>query len=130
MKMLEGKVALITGAGRGLGRELALGLAEAGANVAVFDKVIKNAESVADEIKELGKDSIALEGDVSKEEDVERVLVGMRVIERSERARTKGHHEILRGVRNIRMHGDDADVTKQPGLRQVERGTHRGCRIV
>ncbi len=71
---LDGFKACVTGAGRGLGRELALGLAEAGANVAVFDKVIKNAESVADEIKELGKDSIALEGDVSKEEDVERVV--------------------------------------------------------
>lgn len=67
---LDGKKAIVTGAGRGLGKEIALGLAEAGADVAVIDMLLKEADQTASEIKKLGRDSIAIEGDVTREESV------------------------------------------------------------
>jgi NAD(P)-dependent dehydrogenase (short-subunit alcohol dehydrogenase family) len=67
---LDGKKAIVTGAGRGLGRDIAIGLAEAGADVAVIDMLIKEAEETAAEIKKLGRDSIAIEADVTNEDSV------------------------------------------------------------
>jgi 3-oxoacyl-[acyl-carrier protein] reductase len=61
-----GKNALITGAGRGIGREIALKLAQAGANIAVCDVDLGTAQSTASEIAALGRKSIALQADVSK----------------------------------------------------------------
>ncbi|MHB1347612.1 MAG: glucose 1-dehydrogenase [Candidatus Humimicrobiaceae bacterium] len=67
---LDGKKAIVTGAGRGLGKEIALGLAEAGADVAVIDMLLKEADQTASAIKKLGRDSIAIEGDVTREDSV------------------------------------------------------------
>lgn len=52
---LAGKVALVTGAARGLGRAAALGLAEAGATVAVVARAQAEAEALADEIRSMGR---------------------------------------------------------------------------
>ena len=62
---LEGKKALITGGGRGIGRAIALTMAEAGADVAVTARTVSQVESVAAEINAAGKRSIALPADVS-----------------------------------------------------------------
>ncbi len=59
---LAGKRALVTGAGRGIGRAYALALAEAGADVAVLDR--SGAADTATEIAELGRASLALEVDL------------------------------------------------------------------
>lgn len=67
--LLAGKVALITGAGRGIGREIALKLAKEGADVAVADLTLANAEAVAAELQALGVKSLALQVDVSSPED-------------------------------------------------------------
>ncbi len=67
---LDGETAIVTGAGRGLGREIALGLAEAGADIAVIDKMSKECEDTAGEIRNLGRKAIAIESDVTVEEDV------------------------------------------------------------
>jgi len=68
---LDGEVALVTGAGRGLGRELALGLAEAGADVAVTDINYEDAGQTAEQIRQLGRNAIPIVGDVASEKDVE-----------------------------------------------------------
>lgn len=71
-KVLEGQPALVTGANSGIGRAVALGLARAGADVAVNYVVNPEAaEEVAHEIEGFGGRAIALKADVSKEEDVE-----------------------------------------------------------
>ncbi len=71
---LDGEKAIVTGAGRGLGREIALGLAEAGADVAVIDRMSKECEETAAEIRNLGRKAIAIESDVTIEEDVKRTV--------------------------------------------------------
>ncbi len=68
---LEGKAALITGASRGIGREIALELARQGANVAVnFSGSEAKASEVVAEIKALGREAFAVKCDVSKAEEV------------------------------------------------------------
>ncbi|HMK75576.1 MAG TPA: SDR family NAD(P)-dependent oxidoreductase, partial [Thermodesulfobacteriota bacterium] len=66
---LEGKVALITGGSRGIGRASALALADAGANVVVASRKIADLESVAGEIKAKGVKSMAIASHVAKMED-------------------------------------------------------------
>jgi NAD(P)-dependent dehydrogenase (short-subunit alcohol dehydrogenase family) len=62
---LDDRVAIVTGAGRGLGRAMAHGLAEAGAHVVIADILEENARKTAEEIKGLGKKSLALGVDVA-----------------------------------------------------------------
>jgi 3-oxoacyl-[acyl-carrier protein] reductase len=68
---LAGKRALVTGGGRGIGKEIALRLANAGCDVAVSDIDLATAEATAGEIKALGRASAALKADVSSAADVE-----------------------------------------------------------
>uniref|UniRef100_A0A8H7K6L3 Ketoreductase domain-containing protein n=1 Tax=Bionectria ochroleuca TaxID=29856 RepID=A0A8H7K6L3_BIOOC len=64
---LDGKVALVTGAGRGIGAEVALQLARCGANVVInYVKSVESAQKVAEQIKALGPDAVAIQADVSK----------------------------------------------------------------
>lgn len=75
MNPLSGRIALVTGASRGLGKAMALALAEAGADVAVnYRAQAEAAESVAQSIRALGRQSIVVQGDVSRSADVERVV--------------------------------------------------------
>ena len=75
MSNLEGKVALVTGASRGIGRAVALALAEAGASVAVnYLSHAAEAEEVAASIRSLGRQAIAVRADVRREDDVRRLV--------------------------------------------------------
>ncbi len=72
---LSGRTALVTGGGRGIGRHIAIGLAEAGADVFVASRKLANCREAAEAIEKLGRRAWALEADLSKPEDVE-ALVG------------------------------------------------------
>jgi NAD(P)-dependent dehydrogenase (short-subunit alcohol dehydrogenase family) len=71
---IKGRKALVTGAGRGIGKVLALTLAEAGCDVALFGLHRKNLEEVAVEVRKYGVRSLVLEGDVSKKADVQKAF--------------------------------------------------------
>ncbi len=71
---LKGKVAIVTGGGRGLGMQIAEGFAEAGANVVVCSRKVNACEQVSENLKKLGVDSIALKCDISNPEDVKLVV--------------------------------------------------------
>ncbi|MCM3113970.1 3-oxoacyl-[acyl-carrier-protein] reductase [Neobacillus sp. MER 74] len=74
---LEGKAALVTGASRGIGREIALELARQGANVAVnFSGSEAKANEVVDEIKALGREAFAVKCNVSNSEEVAEMIKG------------------------------------------------------
>ena len=62
---LEGRTALVTGAGRGIGRTLALGLAEAGADIVALSRSSEELDSVVSEIRGLGRSAEALVCDVT-----------------------------------------------------------------
>ena len=67
---LRDKVALVTGAGKGLGKSMALALSESGAHVVVVSRTKSDIEATAREIQENGAKSLPIALDVTKEEDV------------------------------------------------------------
>ena len=72
---LDDHVAIITGGSKGLGKEMALGLAEAGATTVLCSRHLDECESVAGEVSELsGATSIGMAADVTDEKDVERMF--------------------------------------------------------
>ena len=71
MGKLDGKIALVTGASRGIGRAIAIAFAKEGATVAVnYAGNNEKAESVVGEIKKIGRDAIAIQGDVTNADSV------------------------------------------------------------
>ncbi len=73
--MLQGKNALVTGASRGIGREIALELARQGANVAVnFSGNEAKAQQVVEEIKAIGRNAIKVQADVANETSVKEMV--------------------------------------------------------
>ena len=72
--MLTGEIALVTGAGRGIGRATALALARHGADVAVTARTVDEIEAVAGEVRALGPRSLAVPADVGDPADVQRLL--------------------------------------------------------
>ena len=70
----SGKVAMITGGSRGLGRSMALAFAERGADVVVTSRKIENCESVANEIKAMGRDALAYACHVGRWDELEQLV--------------------------------------------------------
>ena len=67
---IQGKVVLITGAGKGIGRAIALRLAKDGAHIAIVDIDEANTRSVADEVKKLGRRATNFKADVTNRDEV------------------------------------------------------------
>ena len=73
---LEGKVVIVTGARQGLGESIALGMAEAGANLVICDRVLDDGKlaGVAERIQKLGRRALSLGGDITIEDDVNNIV--------------------------------------------------------
>lgn len=75
MENLKGKVALVTGASRGLGRGIALALAEKGADIVInFRNSQEEAETLKQQIEKIGRRTLLAKADVSQEEDVQKLF--------------------------------------------------------
>ena len=70
---LEGRTAIITGGSRGLGREMALAFAEQGANIVVASRKVENCESVANEVRALGRKALAIGYHAASWQDADRL---------------------------------------------------------
>jgi 3-oxoacyl-[acyl-carrier protein] reductase len=73
---LDGRVAIVTGAKRGLGKAIALAFADAGADVAVCTRDVADGklEATADEVRKLGRHSLAVQTDVRRKVDVDNLV--------------------------------------------------------
>ncbi len=70
MKTLEGKIALVTGAGQGIGRAIALRLAKDGADIAIVDMQDDKMRAVAEEVQALGRKATWFKADISSRDEV------------------------------------------------------------
>jgi len=75
---LEGKVALVTGGSRGIGRSSALGFAQAGADVVVVSRKLPDLEKVAEEIRRLGRRSLAVAAHIARMEQINNLVSKVR----------------------------------------------------
>lgn len=128
--LLEGKVALVTGASRGIGKAIALLLAENGADVAVnFAGSTAAAEAVAAEIEKMGRKAILVQGDVSQTE------VCAEMVEKV--VKELGHIDILvnnagitRDTLLLRMKEEDWDAVLNTNLKGVFNCTKAGVKYM
>jgi Txe/YoeB family toxin of Txe-Axe toxin-antitoxin module len=73
---LSGKVALITGGGRGLGKAMSLGLADAGADIIIASRKLENCEAVAEQIRAKGRRALAIQAHTGEPEPLKHALSG------------------------------------------------------
>jgi 3-oxoacyl-[acyl-carrier protein] reductase len=75
MSALTSRIALVTGASRGIGKSIALALASAGADIAVnYNSSSAAAESICEQIRAKGRNTLPVQADVSKTQDVDRLV--------------------------------------------------------
>ena len=68
--LLKGKVALVTGASRGIGRAIALEMAKSGADVVIASRILADLEKVADEIRATGRKSLPVSAHIGRMEEI------------------------------------------------------------
>jgi len=71
---LEDKIAIVTGAGRGIGKTIALTLAEAGADVSIVARTVEQIEQTGAEVRKLGRNALVMPADVTEKDQVENVV--------------------------------------------------------
>lgn len=71
---LTGKKALVTGGGRGLGRAIAIGLAEHGADVAVTSRTVSELEETGEAVRATGRQCLVVPGDAARKDEIDRVV--------------------------------------------------------
>lgn len=122
--LLEGKAALITGAGRGIGRTMALTFARAGADIAINDVNLDAAAEAASEIRSLGRKAIAVKADVGDAAEVD-AMVGRVVTELG------GIHIVVNnaGIVDQAVPTIESSVERwDEVMRVIVRGTYLCCR--
>ena len=72
---LEGKKAIVTGSGRGIGRAIALAFAKEGADLGINDVNLSDAESVAKEVESFGREVVVVKTDVSNYDEVKEMMM-------------------------------------------------------
>ena len=100
---LNGKVAVVTGGGRGIGQVIACGLAQAGAEIAILSR--SGADNTLEMIDERGGSGYYIKTDVTEEDEVERAME--KIIDRS------GSMDIVFNNAGICMHQDTLDATAE-----------------
>ena len=115
---LNDKVALVTGAARGMGRAIAIRLANEGARVVATDINGRMVEQTTIDIRELGHDAIAVEADIGDVEDIDRVVV--------EALNAFGRIDILVNNAGVTRHADIMDLTVEDWDR-IHRVNARGA---
>ena len=106
MSMLPHKTALVTGAGRGIGRAIALDLARAGADVVVnYGRSKQQAEEVVRQIESMGRRALAVQADVSQKADIDRMFDQVEA--------EFGEVAILVNNAGIEVRGDVCDFSEQ-----------------
>lgn len=102
---LEGKIAIVTGAGRGIGRATALALAREGADVVLAARTVSDIEALAEEIESVGREALPVRTDVTKKSDV--VSMVQKTLERF------GRVDILVNNAGFADHKAIPDVTEE-----------------
>ena len=75
MSRLDGRVALVTGAGRGIGQAIALRLAQAGCKLVLTARTLGQLQAVQSDIERNGGTAVSISADLTRDEDIERVVV-------------------------------------------------------
>ena len=72
---LQNRVAIVTGGGKGIGREICLGLSKQGAKIVIAELDIENSNKVIEEIKDSGSEAISIKTDISNENSVKNLIL-------------------------------------------------------